>query len=362
MIAIPRLALLACAGSALAAGLGAGLARLGWDMPQGASLAALHGPLLISGVFGTLISLERAVALARPWAFLGPLASASGAVALLAGLPPQAPGWSFVLAATTLCAASARTVQLQPAPFTVSLAVGALAWLFGSILWALGAPVPDLVGWWLAFLVLTVAGERLELSRLMRPRRGGLPLYTAACGLILAGAAARLTQPTGTALMGCGLLVLTGWLVRHDIAARTIRCVGQARFMAACMLAGYAWLGLAGVAFLAFPPLETAFGYDLVLHAILIGFVLSMVFGHAPTILPAVARIPMRYGPVLYGPLILLHASVALRVCSDLASWYPGRRWSGMMTAAALLAYPMCGAASKLPGLRRRPPARQGAS
>ncbi|MGH1571702.1 hypothetical protein ACRAWG_14760 [Methylobacterium sp. P31] len=362
MTAIPRLALLACAGSALVAGLGAGLARLGWDMPQGAALAALHGPLLICGVFGTLISLERAVALARPWAFLGPCASASGTLALLAGLPPQAAGWGFVLAAITLCFASARTVQLQPAAFTASLAVGALAWLFGSILWALGATVPDLVGWWLAFLVLTVAGERLELSRLTVQRRGGLPLYIAACALILAGAAARLTEPTGTALMGGGLLMLTGWLVRHDIAAHTIRSVGQARFMAACMLAGYAWLGLAGLAFLALPPTGTAFGYDIALHAVLIGFVLSMVFGHAPIILPAVARIPVRYGPVLYGPLFLLHASVALRVCADLAGWYPGRRWSGVMTVTALLAYLLCVAASKRSSLRPRPPAGQGAS
>lgn len=360
MIAIVRLPLLACAAAALAAGLGAGLARLGWDMPQRPVLAALHGPLLICGVFGTLIALERAVALAQPWALLGPLASASAAVALLAGLPPQAAGWGFVLAATTLCIASARTVQLQPAPFTASLAVGALAWLSGSILWALGAAVPDLVGWWLAFLVLTVAGERLELSRLTAPRRASLPLYTVACGLILAGAAIRLTEPAGAALMGGGLLMLTGWLVRHDIAAHTIRRVGQARFMAACMLAGYVWLGLAGLAFLAVRPMETAFGYDIALHAILIGFVLSMVFGHAPIILPAVARIPVRYGPVLYGPLILLHASVGLRVGSDLALWHPGRRWSGVMTVTALLAYPLCVAALTRGG--PRPPSRQAPS
>ena len=39
MIAIVRLPLLACAVAALAAGLGAGLARLGWDMPQ---LSLIH--------------------------------------------------------------------------------------------------------------------------------------------------------------------------------------------------------------------------------------------------------------------------------------------------------------------------------
>ncbi len=69
------------------------------------------------------------------------------------------------------------------------------------------------------------------------------------------------------------------------------------------MLAGYAWLGLAGLALVAQPPSETAFGYDIALHAVLVGFVMSMVFGHAPIILPAVARVRIPYGPLLYGPL-----------------------------------------------------------
>lgn len=355
MTAIPRLPLLACAGATLAFGLWAGLARLGWDLPQGAALAELHGPLLVSGMFGTLVALERAVALGRSWAFIGPLASVAGTAALLAGLPPETAGWAYVLAAVALCAASAQTVYLQPAAFTASLAVGALAWLYGSVLWARGGVVSDLVGWWLAFLVLTVAGERLELSRLTVPRRGGLPLYAAACGLLLAGAACGLPTRAGATLAGTGLLTLTGWLVRHDIAVRTVRRGGQARFMAACMLAGYVWLGLSGLALVGQQPSETTFGYDIALHAVLIGFVLSMVFGHASIILPAVARVPVPYGPLLYGPLVLLHASVAVRVGSGLAGWQPGRRWSGLLTVATLLAYPLCAAASKRLGARYLP-------
>lgn len=355
MTSAPRLSLLACAGATLAAGLWAGLARLGWDLTPGPAPADLHGPLLVCGVFGTLVALERAVALGPAWAFLGPAASVAGTAGLLAGLPPEAAGWAYVLAAATLCIASLRTMQLQPAPFTASLAAGALAWLYGSVMWARGAAIPDLVGWWLAFLILTVAGERLELSRLTPQRRGGLPLYAAACGLLLAGAACGLTDRAGAALAGTGLLTLTGWLVRLDIAVRTVRRDGQARFMAVCMLAGYAWLGLAGLALVAQPPSETAFGYDIALHAVLVGFVMSMVFGHAPIILPAVARVRIPYGPLLYGPLVLLHASVALRAGSGLAGWPPGRRWSGLLTVAALLAYPICAAASKRFGRRLRP-------
>ncbi|ACL57093.1 hypothetical protein [Methylobacterium nodulans] len=337
--ALSRLPILASAAAALLAGLCAGLWRLGWDLPHGASLAELHGPLLISGVFGTLVGLERAVALGRAWAYAGPILSGAGTVALLAGAPATAGGWTYVAAASVLTAASLLALRQQPAAFTGSLAAGAAAWLVGSLLWARGAAIPDLAGWWLAFLVLTIAGERLELSRLLPRRRGSLPLYLLAAGLLLAGVAQSLIVATGARLSGLGLVALTTWLARHDVATRSIRGRGQARFMAACMLAGYVWLGAAGLLLVAQPPGEAIFGYDMALHAVLIGFVLSMVFGHALIILPAVARIRVRYAPVLYIPLVLLHASVALRVGADLFAWGSGRRWSGVITGLALLGF-----------------------
>jgi hypothetical protein len=109
--------------------------------------------------------------------------------------------------------------------------------------------------------------------------------------------------------------------------------------MVACMLAGYTWLGLAGVVLIAFPPNEIAFGYRIALHAVLIGFVLSMVLGHALIILPAVARIRLRYAPTLYAPLPLLHVSVALRVGSGLGGWDLGRKGSGILTLIALAGF-----------------------
>ena len=66
-----RAPLLVLAFASLFAGMAAGLARLGWPFPAPvAELAALHGPLMACGFFGTVISLERAVALSRRWALL----------------------------------------------------------------------------------------------------------------------------------------------------------------------------------------------------------------------------------------------------------------------------------------------------
>ena len=44
-----------------------GLARIGWELPVTSTLPLQHGPLMISGFLGILISLERAIALGWGW-------------------------------------------------------------------------------------------------------------------------------------------------------------------------------------------------------------------------------------------------------------------------------------------------------
>lgn len=204
--------------------------------------------------------------------------------------------------------------------FTATLLLGAGALLGGVAVWTVTGDVRGAIGGWLLFLVGTIAAERLELSRAMVASRQAVP------GFLL-----------GAPLFGCGLLALTVWLARNDVATVTIRMVGQARFMASAMLLGYVWLPVAGLQLIAAPA--AVFAYDLVLHAVLIGFVLSMVFGHALIILPSVARIRLRYHPWLYLPLGLLHASVVLRVIGDLFEQEQVRLTSGPLTAFALLCF-----------------------
>src|SRR3990172_10195935 len=85
---VARFPLLAMAIAALLAGLWSGLLRLGWDLPAlGPELAMVHGPLMACGFLGTLITLERAVALGRRWTYLVPLVTAAGTCMLLAGVP-----------------------------------------------------------------------------------------------------------------------------------------------------------------------------------------------------------------------------------------------------------------------------------
>jgi hypothetical protein len=335
-----RFVALAAAGIALLTGLQSGLLRLGWSLP-GASTALQHGPLMICGFLGTLISLERAIAAAAGgarWAYAAPASAALGAIALASGYETLAQA-AILAAGMLLLAVSVALFARMPAMFTGLLTVAAAAWGVGSLLWALGAATALASAWWLAFLVLTVAAERIELGRIAEPPRRSTALLVIGVGLILLGAARGELTHASSPAFGVGLLVVTGWLVRYDVARFTVRQRQQVRFSALCVLAGYVWLVVAGSLLATGQAGNRAFGYDAAVHAIAIGFVLSMIFAHAPTILPVIVGGRPTYTAWLYTPLALLHASLALRLAGDLFESVALRKWSGTLTVFAVLAY-----------------------
>jgi len=256
----------------------------------------------------------------------------------MAGAPAIASG-AFLLAGILLTVNSAFIVTRQRALFTVILTVAAACWITGTLACMLAAPAASVAAWWLAFLVLTVAAERLELSRLLSPPRLSQLTFIVAVALILAGAAREEYAGEAAPLSGIGLLAVTAWLIRHDIALRTIRFSGPARFSAACILAGYFWLAVAGIMLLVVPPGTASFSYDAIVHAIAIGFILSMIFGHAPINLPAVTGVRVRYSAAAYLPLVLLHFSVLLRVAADLLERIELRTLGGPATVLAFVGY-----------------------
>lgn len=338
-VVLGRLPLLMLGFVGLAVGAGAGLARLGWTVPAvAASAAALHGPLMICGFFGVVIALERAVAVGRLWAYAAPLCAGLGGLAAVAGAGPIAPRL-FVAGSLGFVAASIDVYRRQPALFTFTLVLGALCWLVGSAGWALGAPVHDVVAWWLAFLILTIAGERLELSRFLPPSPVAKRLFVAIVVAIGAGLAGR-REPWGGIVFAAGLLALSLWLMKQDIARRTVRGKGLTRFIAVCLLSGYAWLAVGSVAILLAGGLVPGTrAYDAALHALALGFVFSMVFGHAPIIFPAVLRVKLPYHPTFYLPLALLHGSLLLRLAGDATGEFGWTRAGGLGNAVALAAF-----------------------
>ncbi|HEU0203185.1 MAG TPA: hypothetical protein VFR86_22475 [Burkholderiaceae bacterium] len=321
------------AGGLLRAGVPLGFAAETAWLPQA---AALHAALMIGSFFGTVIGIERAVALKHAAAFLAPLASGTGGALLLAG-QVFAGAWIIVLASVVFVAANALVVRRQRAVHTVLLLFAACAWLVGNVQFALGRTAEPTYAWWFAFLVMTIAAERLEMTRLLPRRPGAQAFLFALIALLLAGAGAAASFPAiGSAMYGLALAALAFWLARFDIARRTLRAEGLSRYMAVCLLSGYAWLALAGCAWSA-----GALGFatrDMALHALGLGFIFSMVMGHAPVILPAVARIKVSFSSALYVPLALLHVSLALRLAAGFDD--PAlRAFGAALNAAAIVLF-----------------------
>ena len=149
-------------------------------------------------------------------------------------------------------------------------------------------------------------------------------------------------------VISAGMLAAALWLIRYDIARAGIRQSGLARFIAASLLSGYAWLALAGAAGMRFGFSPAGDYYDLFLHSIFVGFVFSMIFGHAPVILGAVTGRTPKYSPWFYSHLALLHASLAVRAAGDFAFDPAWRSWGGLLNAAAIVLFFLNTAAAML--------------
>ena len=270
-----RLAFLLLAGVALLAGLDASLVRLGALAPiASTSLGTVHGLLMIYGFLGTAICLERAVALQsdgrRAWAYAAPLLTGAGGVsaivisvnegaratltslpiprflaAHLSGFAPERmmPGFLITLGMAALSAIYCYVWARRQATHAVLIQlIGALIGLGGILLWWRGLETPRAVPWWLAFLIVTIVGERVELARLAFASGSTERRITAESAALMVGLTVALYSPTvGYPLIGLSLGVLMADTAWHDVARGTVRMSGLPRLAAVCMLSGYAW-------------------------------------------------------------------------------------------------------------------------
>lgn len=312
----------------------AGLQSMGWSLPLPERLAYSHGLLMVAGFFGTLIGLERAFAMGRGWGYLAPIFAGLGALATIAGL--DGGGLLLVLGSLVLAAIFIAILRFQFNLSTATMGLGAACLLGGNMLWlALG--VKAATPYWGAFLLLTVAGERLELAQLLRSAGGVRATFLLAMALYLAGVVATsFAYSTGMRLSGLGMLALFAWLLRHDAAMKSLRKEGLPKFIALCLVLGYLWLGVSGALGAVYAG---SHAYDAMLHALMLGFVFSMVFGHAPIIFPALLEVEMPFLRGFYIHLALLHLSLLLRLGGSFA---PGLlMWGGLLSGTALILFLM---------------------
>ncbi len=353
---VPKIRLLLLLGAviALLAGLNAALLRLGLTAPVASmTLASLHGVLMVYGFLGTAITLERAVALQSGrghlnWlAYLAPASSGVAVVTALVQvgvLGPQAtrlvPGVAWSLSMSVLIAIYVVVWKKQPMIAVLVQLLGAVSGLAGILLWTSGLEVAQTVPFWGMFLVLTIFGERMELARLSFGSKGTEPRVLAEiCVLFVALALTLISPEWGYPLLGLALGAATIDIAWHDIAKHTIRTTGITRFMAACMLAGYGWALVAAGIWIVRGPVWSGYGYDTVVHALTIGFALSMVLAHAPVIVPAIARRNVPYHPAMWAVWALIQAGLLIRVTAGARMAEGAWQFGGALDVVAVIAF-----------------------
>lgn len=345
MISLPhrsRFILVAVAGMCLLIGLWSGLTRLEWDLPKPqADFDSLHGPLMVVGFLGTLIGLERAVAINIWWAYGVPFFSCVSMSALLMDAPLPLIAATAFLAAVLLTLLFADLYRRQPGEHFVIITISAALFGIGDLLWLAEAPLSQVAPWWSGFLVLTIAGERLELTRLRQPPSYARWQFRACVAIILAGLTISIFSLfLGVRVAGAGLVVLALWLLRYDLAWQNLHTAGLPRFMARCLIIGYVWLAIGGVLWLAFAPFFAAGPiYDAMLHVIFVGFVFSMIFAHGPVILPAITGMKLAFQNLFYLHVALLHLGLILRLAGDFDWVFGSRKWGGALNALAILLF-----------------------
>lgn len=336
-----RVPFLALALIALLAALWAGWIRIGWDWPPiQPSLPGVHGPLMVAGFLGTLIALERAVALRQRWMYLGPLFSGIGGLVMLSGINNTFGTALLTVGSLFLVAIFYEILRQHTAWYTVTMALGALAFCIGNVLWLLGWSIPRVVLWWQTFLVLTIAGERLELGRLLRlPKHTIWAFFITMMIMLLGLSVSAFSLATGVRIFCLGLVAIAIWLFSNDISRRTVHQRGLPRYVAICLLPGFAWLAIGGVMGLIYGAQAAGPIYDAILHTVFVGFVISMIFGHAPIIFPAILGLSIQYHPIFYTHLILLHASLVLRIIGDIMFNTVLRQWGGLLNGIAIILF-----------------------
>ncbi len=330
---IGRLLLLAGAGVSLAIGLGAGLG-LGGVLKAPLEIRSHpidHGALMVFGFLGTVISLERAVAVRKSWAWIVPILGLSGSLAMLVGLGPIA-GLAWLGAFGGLCGIYASIQRRAATTAILVQLVGAVAGACAVLQWLLSHTLSPALSFAAIFVIAPIIGERMELARVAF---SGAQAESSIAVLVL-GAFAAAVIPHAGRLFGVAVLLLALRSVHIDVARRLIHAAGLPRYSAWCMLAGYGWLIAAACTWMLNGP------YDLRVHMIFLGFVFSMIFAHAPTIATAITKRPLPYSPVLYIPLIVLHLSLALRVLSALLMLTPSWRVAISANVVAIAVFMAC--------------------
>ncbi len=309
--------------------------RVGWEMPI-SIIAAKHGYLMVSGLLGTLISLERTLIIKEKWWLSIPVLSFLSAGLVLA----EQSNYGFflqILGAILLSILYVIQWFQYKEVFLLGLSLGSLSWMISGAVLLLGNGFPAASIWYLLFLLFTIASERLELSKFIYtpPWANNILLILFSLLILVQGFPFHWGS---NHISGILIAAIGFWLIQFDIVKINLKKGGFFFYTGSTLFAGYIWLMLSGV--LMALPLTTFYHYDAVLHSFFIGFVFSMLFAHAPIIFPALLKIKERpFTKFFYLPVVLTHILLLARLYADYSANWNLRKWIGLFQVMVIAVF-----------------------
>jgi hypothetical protein len=318
----------------LIVGIMGGWLRLGWTQFNLPETAVHHGIIMTGSFMGALISMERAVVMKNISWFIIPL------LAIFA-LPLNLFGFTQIAIISLVISSAGLTflmyiqsLKVKEAPHYV-ITLGAFSWAVGNALLLKSDFTPMVVPWWIAFLLFTIVGERLELSRFLPIRKVFIVFLYA----LLAGVFISLFIPFhfgGNRITGILIALIALWLLRFDMARISIKKKGECRYIGFGLITGFLWLLLHAIIMIFLE--NHSLYYDLWVHSFFLGFTFSMIWAHAPIIFPAVVKVKrLIYHPMLYITWFLFQISLMGRIWSSLFENYELRKLFGVLNGWIIL-------------------------
>ncbi|MCI1901416.1 MAG: hypothetical protein LKI93_01610 [Bifidobacteriaceae bacterium] len=343
VVKLPRTRLILLFLAAVGAIIGLNSALVRSSIPTFATRAPLgdgHGVFMVFGFLGGAIGLERAVAFqagspAKPkWGFLAPGFAGVGSLlmvfealpfvsretaiaplAFMATNPQALPGIAWTLSMAALTGIYLGVWRRQQSVAVLIQLLGAFLGVCGIALWARGIDAQILAPWWMGYLVLTIVGERIELARVAFIAHNiEWYIFFASVAFAVSLGLCLLNPTVGYPAMGITLGIMLLLAITHDTARKTYKLKGVTGFMGTCMLVGYAWALLAAAVWIFSPTGFSGYWRDMAIHALAIGFTMSMVAAHASMIIPSITRRPMTYKPVLWVGWLVMQVGLAVRL------------------------------------------------
>lgn len=320
----------------LALGVLAGLFRMGWILPVEA-VVLQHGAIMIGSFLGTLIILERVVALKQNWMYGIPIVSGISIFLFWFGLNQWAMLAITIGSAGLIYIYYYLIVKYREVYYYI-MGLGAIGWLVGNIAMLVNPVYPAAVPWWMSFILFTIVGERMELNKFLPKKKYKNTLLFFSIFLYFIG----LLLPNtviikfSDMISGTGLIAMALWLFKYDIARKSVKTHGIHKYTGSLLLTGYGWLMLTGIMLVS--GWDAPLAYDAILHSFFLGFTFFMIFAHAPIIFPGVANLSFRpYHPTLYLWTVLLFITLTGRLAGDVLQDAAIRKTFGMLNAFVIL-------------------------